>query len=126
VDARLSATRDNPPQQDTTSRRPVTVDPDADTTARRKPVRRSTRTARRAARRYHDPHHNGTAGPAPDATTTNTHGRRERGKANTHPADYSAESIVIIQPEDFRLPEVLRHIEAGKIVLVSLEPHRPD
>lgn len=33
--------------------------------------------------------------------------------------------LVIIQAQDFRLPEVLRHIEAGKIVLVVLAPGAP-
>ena len=35
-----------------------------------------------------------------------------------HTADDSGTLTVIVQPRDFRLPNVLRHIEAGKIVLV--------
>lgn len=33
-------------------------------------------------------------------------------------ADNSGTLTVIVQPRDFRLPDVLRHIEAGKIVLI--------
>ena len=36
-------------------------------------------------------------------------------------ADDSQALTVIVQPRDFRLPDVLRHIEAGKVVLVM--PH---
>ncbi|GAA1880793.1 hypothetical protein GCM10009687_56270 [Asanoa iriomotensis] len=42
------------------------------------------------------------------------------GYADT--ADDSETMTVIIRPQDFRLPEVLRHIEAGKIVLVIPQP----
>ncbi|WP_432829360.1 hypothetical protein [Dactylosporangium sp. CA-092794] len=34
------------------------------------------------------------------------------------PADDTAPLTVIVHPQDFRLPDVLRQIEAGKIVLV--------
>jgi hypothetical protein len=37
---------------------------------------------------------------------------------NAYRADFLERPAVIIQAQDFRLPEVLRHIEAGKIVLV--------
>jgi hypothetical protein len=36
--------------------------------------------------------------------------------------EQAEQQLVIIQPQDFRLPEVLRHIEAGKIVVVILTP----
>ena len=37
---------------------------------------------------------------------------------NAYKADDSEKATVIIQAQDFRLPEVLRHIEAGRIVRV--------
>jgi hypothetical protein len=37
---------------------------------------------------------------------------------NAYKADDSEKPTVIILARDFRLPEVLRHIEAGRIVLV--------
>jgi hypothetical protein len=30
----------------------------------------------------------------------------------------SADALVIVQAQDIRLPELLRHIEAGKVVIV--------
>jgi hypothetical protein len=39
--------------------------------------------------------------------------------------DYSEKPIVIIQAHEFRLPEVLAHIEAGRIVRVILPEQRP-
>jgi hypothetical protein len=44
---------------------------------------------------------------------------------NAYKADGSDKVIVIIQAEDFRLPEVLDHIEAGRIVRVILPAPRP-
>ena len=44
---------------------------------------------------------------------------------NAYKADDSEQAIVIIQAEDFRLPEVLSHIEAGRIVRVILPAPRP-
>jgi hypothetical protein len=44
---------------------------------------------------------------------------------NAYKADDSEKKIVIIEAEDFRLPEVLRHIEAGRIVRVILPAPRP-
>jgi len=44
---------------------------------------------------------------------------------NAYKADDSEQVIVIIQAEDFRLPEVLNHIEAGRIVRVILPAPRP-
>ncbi|GAA1843892.1 hypothetical protein GCM10009687_06800 [Asanoa iriomotensis] len=40
--------------------------------------------------------------------------------------DDSPTLTVIVQPRDFRLPNVLRHIEEGKIVLVIPEHNDPD
>ena len=44
---------------------------------------------------------------------------------NAYKTDDSDKVIVIIQAEDFRLPEVLNHIEAGRIVRVILPAPRP-
>jgi hypothetical protein len=44
---------------------------------------------------------------------------------NAYKAVFSEKPVVIILAQDFRLPEVLRHIEAGRIVLVVLETQRP-
>ncbi len=37
---------------------------------------------------------------------------------NAYKADYSEKLTVILLAQDFRLPDVLRHIEAGRVVLV--------
>jgi hypothetical protein len=39
-------------------------------------------------------------------------------------ADYPEKQIVTIKAHEFRLPEVLRHIEAGRIVRVILPEQR--
>lgn len=44
---------------------------------------------------------------------------------NAYKADNSEKPIVIILTRDFRLPEVLRYIEAGSIVLVVPATQRP-
>jgi hypothetical protein len=44
---------------------------------------------------------------------------------NAYKADNTEKLIVIISAQEFRLPEVLRHIEAGKIVLVVPAIQRP-
>jgi hypothetical protein len=44
---------------------------------------------------------------------------------NAYTADCPEKLIVIILAPDFRLPEVLRHIEAGRIVLVIPATQRP-
>jgi len=44
---------------------------------------------------------------------------------NAYTADDSEKEIVIILAGDFRLPEVLRYIEAGKIVHVIPVPRSP-
>jgi hypothetical protein len=128
VDTRLSAARDNhPPQRHTTSTRtPVIADTGADTTAQAGPARRSSRTADRAARRHHNPNHNGTAAAGGDALTTNNpNAQPERDEVNADKADEAGTLTVIVQPQDFRLPDVLRHIEAGKIVLVLPQHNSP-
>jgi hypothetical protein len=44
---------------------------------------------------------------------------------NAYKADGSEKKIVIIPAQEFSLPEVLRHIEAGRIVLVVPATQRP-
>jgi len=44
---------------------------------------------------------------------------------NAYKADDSEKLTVILLAQDFRLPEVLRHIEAGRIVLVIPATQRP-
>jgi hypothetical protein len=44
---------------------------------------------------------------------------------NAYKADDSGKLTVIMLAEDFRLPEVLRHIEAGRIVRVIPAAQRP-
>lgn len=62
-----------------------------------------------------------------DALTTNSpNGRPESEGANADTADDSGTSIVIVQPQDFRLPKVLSHIEAGRIVVLIPQDDYPD
>jgi hypothetical protein len=49
----------------------------------------------------------------------------ETEEVDVYTADETEKDIVTIRPEEFRLPEVLRHIEAGKIVRVILPGQRP-
>ena len=44
---------------------------------------------------------------------------------NAYKADDPERPTVIMLAEEFSLPEVLRHIEAGRIVLVILATKRP-
>jgi hypothetical protein len=44
---------------------------------------------------------------------------------NAYTADDAETEIVTIAPDEFRLPDVLAHIEAGRIVRVILPPQRP-
>ena len=44
---------------------------------------------------------------------------------NAYQADDPEKQIVILPAQEFRLPEVLRHIEAGNIVLVFPATPRP-
>ena len=44
---------------------------------------------------------------------------------NADKADKPEKPTVIILAQDFRLPDVLRHIEAGKVVLVVPRPAAP-
>jgi hypothetical protein len=43
---------------------------------------------------------------------------------NAYTADDTEKEIVTIQAHEFRLPEVLAHIESGRIVRVILPPQR--
>jgi hypothetical protein len=54
--------------------------------------------------------------------TANSNSKPEPQEAN---ADYPEKTIVIIQAHEFRLPEVLAHIKAGRIVRVILPEQRP-
>lgn len=85
-------------------------------------------------------------GPTPDTTTGHHPGHRHaRGTSPmATPAPTPSEPVpqdptpprrrcsatdrptVIVQPRDFRLPDVLTHIEAGKIVLVMPQHNGPD
>jgi hypothetical protein len=128
VDTGLSAARGNhqPQRHPASTRTPVIDDTGADTTAQRRPAGRSSRTADRAIRRYNDRNHNGTVAGRGDALTTNNPtGRPEREGVNACKVDDSGPLTVIVQPQDFRLPDVLRHIEAGKIVLVVPQHNGP-
>ncbi|XVV15194.1 hypothetical protein ACQP2X_12875 [Actinoplanes sp. CA-131856] len=53
-------------------------------------------------------------------------GRGDPGSGPPPAADDTATPTVIVQPEDFRLPAVLKHIEAGKVVLVMPHHHGDD
>ncbi len=65
--------------------------------------------------------------PRPPRRGRTTGDRRTTIDARTQqPADGSPTVTVIVQPRDFRLPDVLRHIEAGKIVLVMPQHTGPD
>jgi hypothetical protein len=44
---------------------------------------------------------------------------------NAYKADDPGKLTVILPAQDFRLPEVLRHIEAGRTVLVIPQPNAP-
>ena len=72
---------------------------------------------------------------APTETTASRPPRRRRTAGDRRPtidartqqaADDSPALTVIVQPRDFRLPNVLRHIEAGRIVLVIPQHDGPD
>lgn len=72
----------------------------------------------------------------PTEPTTPSHPPRARRTAGDRRAfidahsqqatDDSATSTVIVQPRDFRLPDVLKHIEAGEIVLIMPPQNDPD
>jgi hypothetical protein len=49
-------------------------------------------------------------------------GQRESEGMNANKANSSGKQTVILQAQDFRLTEVLKHLEAGRIVLVILTP----
>ena len=58
-------------------------------------------------------------------TTNNPSRQPEPEEVNAYQADDPEKQIVILPAQEFRLPEVLRHIEAGKIVRVILPEQRP-
>jgi hypothetical protein len=65
--------------------------------------------------------------PRPPRRRRTAGDRRTTIDARTPPAaDDSPTLTVIVQPRDFRLPNVLKHIEAGKIVLVIPHHDGPD
>jgi hypothetical protein len=126
VDARLSAARGNQhqhqhqhqhQQRNRTSGRHLTIaetlPDDIDTTA-------STHDDQHAERNASLCH------PAGEAAISGPNGRPELEEVNAYQADDSGKLTVIVQPQDFRLPDVLRHIEAGKIVLVIPQHNGPD
>ena len=62
-----------------------------------------------------------------NAVTANSPNRKHEPEgANAEAPDDSETLTVVIQPRDFRLPIVLSHIRAGKIVLVRPERNDPD
>jgi hypothetical protein len=61
------------------------------------------------------------ASPRPSRRRRTAGDRRATVDTPTPAADDSG--AVIVEPHDFRLPDVLRRIEAGKVVLVM--PHHP-
>ncbi|GIE99821.1 hypothetical protein Ari01nite_72860 [Paractinoplanes rishiriensis] len=74
-------------------------------------------------------------GPATAPAETGTPARRRRNAGDRRTAidartqqaaEDSPPSTVIVHPSDFRLPNVLRHIEAGKIVLVISQHSSPE
>ena len=53
-----------------------------------------------------------------DNHTRHTTGHTQPEPDDANNTDYSGTPTVIIRPQDVRLPDVLKHIEAGKIVLI--------
>jgi hypothetical protein len=47
-------------------------------------------------------------------------------EANAHKADNPEKTTVIIPANEFSLPKVLRHLEAGNIVLIIPAPVTPE
>ena len=90
---RLSATHDDHP----TPRHDTSTDTAA---------RRFSRAAGKAARR---------ADPRPDPPEVPAD-----GADSADSGDDAAPVTVVVQPQDFRLPDVLRQIEAGRVVFVMV------
>lgn len=59
-------------------------------------------------------------------TPTGPNRRPEPEGVNADTADDTPTVTVIVPPHDFRLPDVLRHIEAGKVVLVMPQHNSGD
>jgi hypothetical protein len=71
-------------------------------------------------------HHSGqrhAQGTAPTATPAPTPPEPTPPRPRRSTTDWRT---TIVQPRDFRLPDVLRHIEAGEIVLVIPQRNDPD
>jgi hypothetical protein len=58
-------------------------------------------------------------------TTNNPSKQPETEEATAYKSDDTEKEIVTIQAHEFRFPEVLKHIEAGRIVRVILPVQRP-
>ncbi|MEV6631897.1 hypothetical protein AB0M54_14210 [Actinoplanes sp. NPDC051470] len=65
------------------------------------------------------------APPDGDPTPPTETGDRTTIDALTPPAADDAPTV-IVAPDEFRLPDVLKHIEAGKVVLVMPQHHTDD
>ena len=77
----------------------------------------------------HHPGHRHARGTSPMAAPTPPPTPPEPEPAPPRPARRGSTAdrrTVIVQPRDFRLPDVLRHIEAGEIVLVMPQHNGPD
>jgi hypothetical protein len=84
--------------------------------------------ARASARKRADTSHGTNDGTSTERRTPKEehHGNpKPPGEANAHKADDTGKETVIILAQDFRLAEVLAHIEAGRIVLVIPAPRKP-
>jgi hypothetical protein len=64
----------------------------------------------------------GTTAPRPPRRRRGGRDRRTTIDACTPPAADDSPTV-IVEPHDFRLPDVLRQIEAGKVVLVMPQHH---
>lgn len=117
----LSAARDDhqaprTPRHATSTGTPGAVDTDTDTAAHRTTAHRSGRTAGEAVHR-HTNHRRVVAGDGEGGTEDIRNGRAEPQEA-VKDKGHDGALTVTVQPEDFRLPDVLRQIEAGRIVFV--------
>jgi hypothetical protein len=72
----------------------------------------------------HQPGHRHARGTSPIATPPEPEPAPPRPPRRRH--SITDRRTVIVQPRDFRLPDVLRHIEAGKVVLVMPQHNGAD
>ena len=63
-------------------------------------------------------------GPAPEGGDSETVRPRTRKKVDAYKADTEKETVILLATE-FRLTDVLAHIEAGRIVRVIPAPRKP-